>query len=169
MKRKPHYILTGAYNGLLGLAAVLVGSIMLYEYSVRLMYGVRGHDELFIGLSFLVPGCAMAYFAATTIRKFTPRQQEVLLDSPEQPIAPSPLTRLQKVAGILVLLATVGLAFVTSDLIITVYERAKESQSLIPVQPQTYMVLAAMALGVGSIPFYVIGTFRTFRKRNKRS
>ena len=164
MTRKPAYIVTGAYSGLVGLASVVIGGMLLYECLVRLSWGDRSIEELLAGLGFLIGGIALGLFTATTIRKFTTQSQEMLLDGPEPATQLPTLSRFQKMLGIVGVLGALALLAFTLWLFMDVYERFS-SNPWRDIPTQAKITMAVMFVGVVCILHYFIGTLIVFRKR----
>ena len=165
MTRKPAYIVTGALSGLVGLAAVVVGGMLLYEYLVRLSATTREIEELFAGLAFVVGGTAVGLFTATTIRKFSSQRQESLLDAPEPETQHPTLTHFQKVVGIIGVQAGLALLGLAIWLFNDVYGRYEDTMRLADFPPKALITLAIMFVGAGCILYYCIGSFIIFRRR----
>ena len=159
MKQRPAiYLITGLFNGLVALAMLALGGILIYEAAIRFSSRGFSNEELWIGMGFAFGGLCIAWFVATTLRRSTTQAREVVLDHPDTMNRVPQLSGLQKATGVLAILSSTALAALAVYLYYSLVMERQEFDYTIPTQTIVAMTIMLM-IGV-LVPLYVVGTWR---------
>lgn len=164
MKQRPAiYLISGAFNGLISLAMIALGGVLIYEASFRFANRGFSDDQLWVGMAFLLNGLSIALFVGTTIRRSVSQPSDTLLDSPKSVAVIPELSAFQKIMGVVAFIAAIALVLLAIYIYDSFHFRDGAIEYAIP--PQTIVAIAAMLLGGISIPLYVIGQWRRGGRR----